>query len=190
MNTKPEENVLNSSVRAKKLELTIKTTIEAFRLARARGQFPNSGIVEDGIIDAALKISINLETKMTSMKISWIACISLYFALKEDMNITDQFTVHCGLKPWNFLQLAKRCKEALLAPSCGQTAPGTKSPMEDTWTAVTPVTATPVRTIPRHGGVPQEASGQPLQVYAGDVIVNGKIKRRRSGHRVVYQVRY
>ena len=222
MNAKPEENILLSSTRVKKLESALKTTIDAFRLSRARGQFPNSGIVKEGIMEAALQISKDLENKMTRMKISWIACISLFLALKEDKNITNQFTVHCGLKEWNFLQLVKRCKEALLAPSCGQTAPetkspvedmrtiprngdgvlheapsfgqnasGTKSPMEDTWTVVTQVTAVPVRTIPRpRVGVLHEDWGLPSQVHAGDVMVNGRIERRRSVDRVVYQVRH
>ena len=124
MNPKPEENILSSSTRVKKLESALKTTIDAFRLSRARGQFPNSDIMKEGIMEEAITISKDLENKMTRMKIEWIACISLFLALKEDKNITNQFTVHCGLKPLNFLQLAKRCKEALLAPSCGQTAPG------------------------------------------------------------------
>ena len=222
MNPKPEENILSSSTRVKKLESALKTTIDAFRLSRARGQFPNSDIMKEGIMEEAITISKDLENKMTRMKIEWIACISLFLALKEDKNITNQFTVHCGLKPLNFLQLAKRCKEALLAPSCGQTAPetkspvedmrtiprngdgvlheapsfgqnasGTKSPMEDTWTVVTQVTAVPVRTIPRPAvGVLHEDWGLPSQLYAGDVMVNGRIKRRRSVDRVVYQVRH
>ena len=238
MNPKPEENILSSSTRVKKLESALKTTIDAFRLSRARGQFPNSDIMKEGIMEEAITISKDLENKMTRMKISWIACISLFLALKEDKNITNQFTVHCGLKEWNFLQLVKRCKEALLAPSCGQTAPetkspvedvkklatiktyedtaatmrtiprngdgvlheapsfgqnasGTKSPMEDTWTVVTQVTAVPVRTIPRpRVGVLHEDWGLPSQVYAGDVMVNNRITRRRSVDRVVYQVRH
>ena len=240
MNAKPEKNILFSSTRVKELELTLKTTIDAFRLSRARGHFPNSGIVKEGIMEAALKISKDLENKMTRMKIEWIACISLFLALKEDKNITNQFTVHCGLKPGNFLQLVKRCKEALLppsqtapgtkspvedmkklvtlktdedtaahirtiprpgggvlheAPSLGQNAPGTRSPMKDTWKVVKPVTAAYVRTRTR-GGVIHMPYERTNPRPRGGVVrmpsehLNGKMKRRRSEHRVVYQVRH
>ena len=209
---KPEE-------KEEQIKKALKTIIEAFRLARARGTFPNSDIVKEGTMEAALKISKNLDDKMKVMKIEWIASISIYFALKEDKNITNHLTEHSGLKKESFVVLAKKCKQALSPTPSDQTSPVTRSPFEDTVTAARD--AGPVRTIPRPGGsmihVPdiplkvyaedwiqdgkrqkttakkrtreQEDSGAPLQVYTGDVIVNGKIKRR-SKEPVEYQVRH
>ena len=66
-------------------------------------------------MEDALKISKDLDDKMKNMKIAWIASISIYFALKEDKNITNHFTVHSGL---------------LLTPN-RQTPLVTTSPLED-----------------------------------------------------------
>lgn len=156
---KPEEKVLVGSEREEKIKKALKKIIEAFRLARARGighhsvAFSNSDIVKEETMEAALKISQDLDDKMKNMKIAWIASISIYFALKEDKNITNHFTLHSGLAKERFVVLARKCKQALSStPPNDQTSPVTTSPIEDTVTAVTTARdAGPVRTFSRPG---------------------------------------
>ena len=156
---KPEEKVLNGSEREEKIKKALNKIIEAFRLARARGigrnsvTFSNSDVVKEETMEDALKISKDLDDKMKNMKIAWIASISIYFALKEDKNITNHFTVHSGLATERFVALARKCKQALSStlPS-DQAPPVNQTPIEDTDTVTAVTTACdagPVRTIPR-----------------------------------------
>ena len=178
---KPEEKGLATS-KEEKIKKALKTIIEAFRLARARGRFPNSDIVNEGIMEAALEISKNLDDKMNNMKIPWIASISIYFALKEDKKITNHCTEHSELtKQESFVALARKCKQALSSTPSDQTPPVTRSPIEDTVTASRD--AGPVRIIPRPGGSMIRVPDIPLQVHAGDWIQDGKRHKTTANKR-------
>ena len=124
MNTKQGENNLVPSGREEDIKKILKTIISAFRLSRARGlghhavKFPNSEIVKEETETKAIQIARHLDNKkMKWWKIEWIACVSLFFALKEDHNIVKEFKPFTGLDNSYFLGLARKAKDALVTDS-------------------------------------------------------------------------
>ena len=187
MNVKNEENAPSvSSGREEKIRKKIQTVIDALRrAARARSvvkffEFDNC----EGLLEAALKISRDLDSKM-KMCVRWSASVSLFIALKADMNIVEQFTPHSGLETDHFIRLVNHA----VATVSGELPSVPRPPLEDTATVaaatpmedtVSPVIAEPEKTnlSPGPSMLHEVQNSEPgKQVFVGDVIGRDKIKK-------------